>query len=64
VEGPSGPLVFRDLVPYPSRANNAFTPYTTPSSRSQLGGGLPVHITNIRRLADGRITFYVGYEYE
>jgi M6 family metalloprotease-like protein len=64
VEGPSGPMVFRDLVPYPSRANNAFTPYTTPSSRSQLGGGLPVHITNIRRLADGRITFYVGYEYE
>jgi hypothetical protein len=35
----------------------------TPSSRAQLGGGLPVHITNIRRLPDGRITFYVGYEY-
>ena len=29
----------------------------------QLGGGLPVHITNIRRLPDGRITFYIGYEY-
>jgi M6 family metalloprotease-like protein len=64
VEGPSGPRVFMNAVPYPSPANNAFTPYTTPSSRSQMGGGLPVHITNIRRLADGRVTFYVGYEYE
>jgi M6 family metalloprotease-like protein len=64
VEGPAGPRVFVNAVPYPSPANNAFTPYTTPSSRSQMGGGLPVHLTNIRRLADGRITFYVGYEYE
>ena len=64
VEGPAGPGVFLGSVPFPSKANNAFTPYTTPSSRSQLGGGLPVHITNIRRLADGRITFHVGYEYE
>jgi immune inhibitor A len=64
VEGPAGPNVFRDLVPYPSTANDAFTPYTTPSSRAQLGGGLPVHITNIRRLPDGRITFYIGYEYD
>ncbi len=51
-------------VPFPSQANDAFTPYTTPSSRSQLKGGLPVHITNIRRLADGRITFQIGYEYQ
>src|SRR5262249_787721 len=50
VEGPAGPRVFLSAVPYPSTANNAFTPYTTPSSRSQLGGGLPVYITNIRRL--------------
>jgi M6 family metalloprotease-like protein len=64
VEGPQGPRVFTQLVPYPSTSNNAFTPYTTPSSRSQLGGGLPVHITNIRKLADGRITFYVGYEFQ
>lgn len=63
VEGPSGPRVFLDSVPFPSRANNAFTPFTTPSSRSQLGGGSPVHITNIRRLPDGRVTFYVGYEF-
>jgi M6 family metalloprotease-like protein len=63
VEGPAGPNVFRDLVPYPTPANDAFTPYTTPSSRSQLGGGLPVHITNIRKLPDGRITFHIGYEY-
>jgi M6 family metalloprotease-like protein len=63
VEGPAGPRVFLDSVPFPSKANNAFTPYTTPSSRSQLGGGMPVHITNIRRLPDGRVTFYVGYEF-
>ncbi|MDB5300565.1 MAG: hypothetical protein JWO87_2228, partial [Phycisphaerales bacterium] len=64
IDGPAGPVVFTSSVPYPSGANNAFTPYTTPSSRSVLGGGLPVYLTNIRRLPDGRITFYVGYEYE
>lgn len=63
VEGPTGPRVFLDSVPFPSPANRAFTPFTTPSSRAQLGGGLPVHITNIRRLPDGRITFFIGYEY-
>ncbi len=63
VDGPSGPRVFLDSVPFPSKANNAFTPFTTPSSRSQLGGGSAVHITNIRRLPDGRVTFYVGYEF-
>jgi M6 family metalloprotease-like protein len=64
VEGPSGPRIYLNAVPYPSAANDSFTPYTTPSSRAQLGNGLPVHITNIRRLPDGRITFYIGYEYE
>lgn len=64
IEGPAGPGSNRDAVPYPSRSNNAFTPFTMPSSRAQLGGGLPVHITNIRELSDGRITFYVGYEFE
>ncbi len=63
VEGPNGPRVFLDAVPFPSPANRAFTPFTTPSSRAQLGGGAPVHITNIRRLSDGRITFFIGYEY-
>jgi M6 family metalloprotease-like protein len=63
VEGPNGPRVFLDSVPFPSQANRAFTPFTTPSSRAQLGGGSPVHITNIRRLPDGRITFFIGYEY-
>jgi hypothetical protein len=63
VEGPSGPRVFLSTVPYPSKANNAFTPYTTPSSRAQLGGSPPVFITNIQRLTDGRITFHVGYQY-
>ena len=64
VEGPSGPRVFLSAVPYPSRANDAFTPTTTPSSRSQLGGGLPVHLTNIRELPDGRITLQVGYQFD
>lgn len=64
VGGPAGPLVFLKNVPYPSDSNDSFTPYTIPSSRSQLGGGKPIYITNIRRLPDGRITFYLGYVYE
>jgi hypothetical protein len=64
VEGPSGPRVFLNQVPYPSSANDSYTPYTTPSSRSQLGDGLPVHITNICRLSDGRVAFQIGYEYQ
>jgi M6 family metalloprotease-like protein len=60
---PDGPMRFLESVPYPSPSNNSFTPHTTPSSRSPRGGGLPVHITNIRRLPDGRITFHIGYEY-
>src|SRR5262245_32938341 len=64
VDGPSGPNVYLRDVPYPSKSNDAFTPFTTPSSRSQLGGGLPVHITSIRRLPEGRISLSIGYEYE
>jgi M6 family metalloprotease-like protein len=64
VEGPAGPRVFLNSVPYPSPSNDSFTPYTTPSSRSQLGGGLPVYITNIKKLTDGRVCFCVGYEFE
>jgi M6 family metalloprotease-like protein len=63
IEGPTGPTSHLDAVPYPSPANNAFTPETTPSSRSPLGGGLPVRITEVRRLPDGRVTFHIGYEY-
>jgi M6 family metalloprotease-like protein len=64
VEGPTGPTVHLGAVPYPSSANNSFTPDTIPSSRSPKGGGLPVYITNIRRLSNGRVSFRVGYEYE
>lgn len=64
VEGPSGPRVFLTDVPYPSAANDAYTPFTTPSSRAMLGGGLPVHITNIRQHPDGRVSFHLGYEYQ
>jgi M6 family metalloprotease-like protein len=64
IDGPSAPSSFPTSVPYPSAANDAFTPYTVPSSRSRLGGGLPVYITNIKRLSDGRISFHIGYEYQ
>jgi M6 family metalloprotease-like protein len=64
IEGARGPSSFPTSVPFPSNANDSFTPYTIPSSKSQLGGGLPVWITNIRRQPDGRITFYIGYEYQ
>ena len=63
IEGPTGPTRELSQVPYPSTSNTAFTPDTVPSSRSPRGGGLPVHITNIRRLADGRIALQVGYEF-
>jgi M6 family metalloprotease-like protein len=63
IAGPQGPMRFLGSIPYPSRSNSAFTPYTTPSSKPLTGGGLPVHITNIRKLPDGRITFFIGYEY-
>jgi M6 family metalloprotease-like protein len=64
VTGPSGPRVFINSVPYPSAANDSYTPFTTPSSRPQLAGGSSVYITNIRNLPDGRVTFQIGYEYE
>ena len=64
VSGAAGPRVFRDYVPFPSDSNRSFTPLTTPSSRSQLGGGMPVWITNIEKLPNGRIGFHIGYEYQ
>ncbi|MBA4063427.1 MAG: hypothetical protein C0501_06885 [Isosphaera sp.] len=64
IDGARGPGSFPTSVPFPSAANDAFTPYTIPSSKGQLGGGLPVWITNIRRLPDGRITFHIGYEFQ
>jgi M6 family metalloprotease-like protein len=63
IEGPAGPRSFLWEVPFPSISNNSFTPFTTPSSHSQLGGGMPVFITGIERLPDGRITFAIGYQY-
>lgn len=64
IEGPAGPRSQLALVPYPSSANRAFTPDTTPSSQSTRGGGLPVHITEIRRLSDGRVAFQIGYVFD
>ena len=64
VAGQSGPRVFLGAVPFPSPANANFTPATTPSSKSQLGGGFDVSLTNICRLPDGRVTFGVGYDFQ
>lgn len=64
IEGSAGPRSLPELIPYPSKANHSFTPITTPSSRSARGGGLPVYITEIRKLPDRRITFHIGYEYQ
>jgi M6 family metalloprotease-like protein len=63
VTTPDGPMRFLGSVPYPSPSNTAFTPYTTPASKPVKVGGLPVHITNIRKLPDGRIIFQIGFEY-
>jgi len=63
LEGPNAPLTHLSAVPYPSDANTAFTPDTIPSSRSPLGGGFPVHITNILQVPDGRIAFTIGAEF-
>ncbi len=64
VEGPAGPRSFPGAVPFPSPANDSFTPYTTPSSKSQTGGGYEVYITNVRRLPDDLVTFQIGVEYQ
>jgi M6 family metalloprotease-like protein len=64
IEGAVGARSLPEMIPFPSKANHSFTPVTTPSSKSARGGGLPVHITEIRRLPDGRITFHVGYEFQ
>jgi immune inhibitor A len=63
IDSPTAPTMKLTAVPFPSEANNAFTPDTVPSSRSPMGGGLPVYITQIQRLVDGRIAFSIGYEY-
>jgi len=64
VAGPSGPRSFTGAVPFPSPSNDSFTPFTTPSSKSQTGGGYEVFITNIKRLPDGRVSFQIGYEFQ
>ena len=63
IAGPNGPRSFPTSVPYPSKANASYTPYTIPSSKAFKPGGKPVYITNIRRLPDGKIAFQIGYEY-
>jgi M6 family metalloprotease-like protein len=51
-------------IPYPTPRNDAFTPYSRPSSRTGAPGALPVYLTDIRRLEDGRIAFSIGYGFD
>jgi M6 family metalloprotease-like protein len=51
-------------VPFPTDHNDSFTPYTKPSSASLTGDELPVYITNIRRLDDGRVTMTIGEAFD
>jgi M6 family metalloprotease-like protein len=76
IAGPSGPRLYPWGVPFPrlpntgkgdstgKKDNDAFTPYTLPSSRSLLGGGASIYITNIDKRTDGKITFHIGYQYQ
>jgi immune inhibitor A len=64
VSGSAGLRRDTSNVPFPTDHNDAFTPYTKPSSAALTGEELPVYITNIRRLADGRIAFNVGYGFD
>lgn len=64
IEGPAGPRSSTGAVPFPSPANDSFTPFTTPSSKAQTGGGFDVYITHVRRLPDGRVAFHIGYQYQ
>ncbi len=63
ISGPAGPGRFLELVPYPSKSNQNFTPATIPSSTPVKQGGWPLHITHIQKLSDGRIIFQIGFEY-
>src|SRR5208282_2937809 len=63
LDSPKAPETQLGSIPFPSKFNNAFTPDTTPSSSSPMGGGLPVHIRQIQSLPDGRIAFVIGYEF-
>ncbi len=47
-------------MPFPTASNTSFTPFTKPSSAALTGNGLPVYLTNIRRLADGNVAFRIG----
>ena len=39
IEGPAGPRTYLNLVPYPSTANDSYTPFTSPTSRSPNWAG-------------------------
>jgi M6 family metalloprotease-like protein len=51
-------------IPYPTPRNDAYTPWSRPSSRTGTPGASPVYLTDIRRLEDGRIAFSIGYGFD
>jgi M6 family metalloprotease-like protein len=51
-------------IPYPTPRNDAYTPFSRPSSAVDSAGGIPVYLTEIRRLNDGRIAFSIGYGFD
>ena len=64
ITGPNAARIDLRDIPFPAGRNDSFTPYSKPSSVALTGDELPVYLTNIRRLPDGRISFYVGYGYD
>ena len=51
-------------IPYPTPRNDAYTPFSRPSSAIVGQDTLPVYLTDIRRLDDGRIAFSIGYGFD
>jgi M6 family metalloprotease-like protein len=51
-------------IPYPTPRNDAYTPFSRPSSTTSGEGAIPLYLTDIRRLDDGRIAFSIGYGFD
>jgi len=64
ITGPRGPRINVVNIPFPTAHNDAFTPFSLPSSAIASQDLPPVYITDIRRMADGRISFSVGAAFD
>lgn len=58
--GPQAAWLNYRNIPYPTPWNSAYTPFSRPSSVIESEDGIPIYITDITRLEDGRILFTVG----